>query len=277
MTIAAWLTDIHLDCVQNPYTVMQALVKSSREADMLLISGDISVASSLRNHLRIIDEVAEKPVYFVLGNHDYYFGNVSDVRKSVRDTCQTSSYLRYLSNVSFVRLEPGIALVGHDGWYDARNGDYVQSPILMNDWVKISDYSIAHERVPNGIKISKDMIVEVARKLCAGAVQHIAAGIRAASKESTHILVMTHVPPFLESYVPDHRKGHDMYNAIPWYTSKAMGDMLYSASKAYPHVKFTVLSGHTHSQFRGNLRDNLEVKVGKSEYGSPQLSGIITI
>jgi hypothetical protein len=56
-----------------------------------------------------------------------------------------------------------------------------------------------------------------------------------------------------------------------------MGDAIFAAAKAYPNVKFTVLSGHLHSHYEQELLNNLTVRVGKSSYGSPQLAGFIEV
>ena len=46
-----------------------------------------------------------RPIYFVLGNHDYYFGSIDKVRKAVKQLCQERPNLHYL---------PGEHLLGDD-------------------------------------------------------------------------------------------------------------------------------------------------------------------
>lgn len=278
MKIMAWATDIHLDCVQDAESSVEVLAESCKDADCLLVTGDISVAPSLPLHLQMLDVILEKPVYFVLGNHDFYFSDVATVRQKVADTCRRGSFLTYLSNVPFIRLDNGVALVGHDGWYDAGNGDINQSKLIMNDWIRIKDYSSALRQTPGGIQIFKDEIVNIARSLCQPGVNHIANGIKAAAREKNDkIVVVTHVPPFAESCVPNESKPMRLQDALPWYTSRAMGEMLLRAAKSLPNINFQVFSGHVHCQYKGKILPNLEVKVGRSEYGSPQLAGVIPI
>ena len=278
MKIMAWATDIHLDCVQNAESCVESLAESCRDADCLLVTGDISVAPTLPLHLQMLDVILEKPVYFVLGNHDFYFSDVSTVRQKVIDTCRRGSFLTYLSSVPFVRLETNVALVGHDGWYDAGNGDINQSQLIMNDWIKIRDYSSALRQTAGGVQIFKNEIANIAKSLCLPGVKHVSDGIKAAVREkSEKIIVVTHVPPFAESCVPNESKPMRLQDALPWYTSKMMGDMLWRAAQAFPNVTFQVFSGHVHCQYKGKLLPNLEVKVGRSEYGSPQLAGVIPI
>jgi len=45
-----------------------------RTPDGLLITGDIGQAQSVERYLRALDKALPMPIYFVLGNHDYYAG-----------------------------------------------------------------------------------------------------------------------------------------------------------------------------------------------------------
>jgi predicted phosphohydrolase len=278
MKIVAWATDIHLDCVSNVKHHIESLAQAANEADCVFISGDISVAPSLPQHLRMLDELLGKPIYFVLGNHDFYFSDIETVRRKVVDTCRSSSFLNYLPSVPFVRLETNVALVGHDGWYDAGNGSVENSQFIMNDWIRIRDYSEALRPMGGGVQIQKHVVAAIARRICQDSVRHVANGIKLAVREgNTTIVVMTHVPPFAESCLPSKHKPFRVEDALPWYTSKSMGDVLLAAARAFPDRKFIVISGHVHSQFKQNILANLEVRVGKSVYGEPALAGIIPI
>lgn len=278
MKIAAWATDIHLDCVDDAKRHIESLARAAADADCLFLSGDISIAPMLPLHLQMLDRCLSKPIYFVLGNHDFYFSDIETVRKKVVDTTRTSSFLCYLPSVPFVRLEPGVALIGHDGWYDAGNGNIEQSKFIMNDWIRIRDYAEALRPMGEGVQIQKHVVAAIARRICQESVRHVANGIKIAVRENNNtIIVMTHVPPFAESCLPSKAKPFRVEDALPWYTSKSMGDTLLAAARAFPDRKFIVISGHVHSQFKQNILSNLEVRVGKSEYGSPQLAGIIPI
>jgi len=214
----------------------------------------------------------------VLGNHDYYFSDIRTTRQRVANACRNMSYVRYLATTPYVRLRDDLALVGHDGWYDAMNGDARRDGILMNDWIRINDFSVAMRGSFGGKTLDKGLIVQIARAICAASVNHIANGIKAAIRDKySKIIVATHVPPFKESYNGNKHFGMDASDALPWYTSKVMGEMLLSAAKTYPHVHFTILSGHSHSHYDQDLLNNLNVRVGKSAYGTPQIAGYIDI
>jgi predicted MPP superfamily phosphohydrolase len=276
----AWATDIHLDHIDIDERLVD-FAKSlvATEPPGVFITGDISNAQRLVYHLSVIERVVQRPVFFVLGNHDYYGGEIDVVRKSMRDLSNMSQYLKYLPLSSYVALTPSTALVGHDGWYDAYHGDADRSRFTMNDWVMIKDF-VPHSgggkymRTMGAIK-DRAALVAHARKLAHEGVMHVHNGIKSAARYHKNIVVMTHYPPFKESHVYGGRVGDD--EAQPWFTSKMMGDMLLDAAKAYPGVNFTVLAGHTHGRYDGKPVSNLEVHVGGADYGRPQLAGLIEV
>jgi predicted MPP superfamily phosphohydrolase len=76
-----WLTDIHLNFLD-----VNAREKFYHEiadtyCDAVLISGDIAEAPSITKILKEVVNKIKKPIYFVLGNHDYYRGEISEVKK----------------------------------------------------------------------------------------------------------------------------------------------------------------------------------------------------
>jgi len=278
MTQLAWMTDIHLDMAGDLAGRLGSLSMSVRDSDGVIITGDISVSNMLTEHLSLIESAFQRPIYFVLGNHDYYGSNIGIVRRRVSAHCASSSYLKYMSNVPYVKLDGGAVLLGHDGWYDAQNGNPHSDTILMNDWLQIADFNSALRASPVGRVLNKNAIIQVARSIAQQAVNHVAGGIKAAVRDTRHIIVMTHVPPFRESFnAAEKYKGSSSSEIVPWYTCKLMGDMLMAAARAYPHVKFTVLSGHVHSRYDDDLLNNLNVKVGGAIYGNPQLASVISV
>ncbi len=71
----AWITDIHLNFIN--LTARQKFYQEiiGSECDGVLLSGDIAEAPSIKDILQELSDFIEKPVYFVLGNHDYYRPN----------------------------------------------------------------------------------------------------------------------------------------------------------------------------------------------------------
>ena len=87
----------------------------------------------------VMDDLVGKPIYFVLGNHDFYRGSVAGTRSAVAEIVHGSQNLVYLTQAGVVELTPHTALVGHDGWADGRLGDLDGSDVILNDFLLIDE------------------------------------------------------------------------------------------------------------------------------------------
>ena len=141
MTRIIWITDPHLNFVR-PLAVREFLDDvAEREPAAVLIGGDIGEAHNVVAYLEQVDELWQRPVHFVLGNHDFYRGSIAGVRREIDRLCERRPLLNYLSHRGVVELTSKLGLVGHDGWADARVGDYEHSTIMMNDYKLIAELS----------------------------------------------------------------------------------------------------------------------------------------
>lgn len=109
----AWLTDIRLNFVQPPQR-RQFLEKVKEAADAVAVSGDIGESTDVAQYLAEMGEIIQKPIYFVLGNHDFYRDSIAGTRRRVSNLAE--GHLRYLTSLGAVELTPRAAIVGHDGW-----------------------------------------------------------------------------------------------------------------------------------------------------------------
>lgn len=273
----AWATDIHLDFITNP----QSPVASSNNLDVfcnllkredpdaLIISGDISLAAFLKDHLLALESRIQRPIFFVLGNHDFWGGSFDSVRKNVTSFSNSSDYLKYLSTSSYTMLTQDVALVGHDGWYDGFYGDPRMSAAAMNDWELISD--LLKARTSFGL----EGVLLASRQQALLAANHVADSIKKAIlKKPKKIIVVTHVPPFTD---PLDKSALDKNDLYPWYSSKTMGDMLLTAAKNNPQIDFEVFCGHVHEECNKAILKNLFLHVGGAEYSSPRTQGTFNI
>ena len=97
MKSLAWLTDIHLNFLRSPGMGALLDMLASAEADAFAISGDIAEAPGVAGHLRDIAARVDRPVHFVLGNHDFYRGFIAGVRGKLRALCAAIPNLRVLT------------------------------------------------------------------------------------------------------------------------------------------------------------------------------------
>jgi 3',5'-cyclic AMP phosphodiesterase CpdA len=253
----AWATDIHLEFLTPPALTAFCITLARSTADAFLISGDISQARGLHKHLRILERTLERPVYFVLGNHDFYHGRIAEVRDQVREISGISSYLRWLPASGPIEVSPTTGLLGHDGWADGRLGDYAHSPVLLNDYRLIDDFI--------GLDPAGRLIL--LNRLGDEAAAYFRRELPAAMARWKQLIVITHVPPFAEAAWYMGRRSNDDW--LPHFSCKVVGDALREAALSHPGCDLRVLCGHTHSAGEVALLPNLRVTTGGAQYGEP--------
>jgi predicted MPP superfamily phosphohydrolase len=138
---ALWLTDIHLNFVNDLKKKAFFQKIAATDSDCLLISGDIAEGHSFAPDLVDLSSVVQRPIYFVLGNHDFYHSSIRSARKMALGVTAELSTLRYVSENEVYLLTERSALIGHDGWADGRLGRYDTSNLDMNDFQFIKELS----------------------------------------------------------------------------------------------------------------------------------------
>jgi predicted MPP superfamily phosphohydrolase len=261
----AWATDIHLDFLKDGGVESFARVLEASRADAFLIGGDIAKAGSVERHLRSLESRLLRPIYFVLGNHDFYVGSIEQVRSAMRRLSGGPGLLRWLPHAGAVLLTSRTALVGHDGWGDARLGNVETTPVRMNDFVMIEELS----------GISRDTRRERLRALGDEAAAYVREILPKALEARPKVILLTHVPPFRESCWHEGEISDD--NWLPYFTCKAVGDVLLEIMRAHPDRELTVLCGHTHGAGTAELLPNLRVWTGGADYGSPRIERLLEI
>jgi len=74
----------------------------AEQPQVLLVTGDIGESDSV---VRFVTELGQlAPIYFVLGNHDYYRGSIRRVRTEVAELCSTTPKLVWLTSAEVVEL-----------------------------------------------------------------------------------------------------------------------------------------------------------------------------
>lgn len=125
-----WATDVHLDYIRSEDVDAFALqlyadpgitVDTRAPLGAAVITGDISNNLSLQRHLRRLGELSEVPIFFVLGNHDFWdqvagTATIADTRAEVAEVCaEFPNRLFYLPTHGVARLSEKTALIGVDG------------------------------------------------------------------------------------------------------------------------------------------------------------------
>lgn len=260
-----WGTDIHLDILDDQDDAVEKWIEEKIKplsSETILLTGDISTGPKVIEHLRKIRSLSEKRILFVFGNHDFWEDSISNIRTKAASEELKNEGITWMGSVNFVPFGKSTALVGHDGWYDAMFGNYVSSRFVMKDWFRILEFKNAfHDLIP------------ACRKLASEAARHVQSScIKAIADGRKKIVVMTHFPPFEEACF--YRGRRSDADALPWYSSKLMGQVLLSLAESNSDVSFTILCGHTHSFADIHVLPNLRVIVGNSDYGYPNVNVI---
>jgi Icc protein len=262
MTRIAWLTDIHLNFAAEPQIASFLDRVNEQRPDAVLLSGDIAESSDVGSFLCRLQDAFGVPLYFVLGNHDFYYGSIARVRGEIQSLATSRPGLTYLTAAGACELAPGIGLVGHDGWADGRLGDYERSLVMMND------YRLIHEL--SGLS-KLDRLV-VLQRFGDEAGAHLQAVLPDALARFEHVFVLTHVPPMREACWYAGQISDDAW--APHFTCKAAGDAIRAALKEFPNRRITVLCGHTHSPGIARPMDKLTIYTGSAEYGRPEVQQV---
>jgi 3',5'-cyclic AMP phosphodiesterase CpdA len=263
----AWLTDVHLNFLPVERCEQFFDELAALRLDGLLLSGDIAESHDLADYLTRLDDRLAIDIYFVLGNHDFYYGSIRGVREAMRTLCAERPRLHYLSLEDPtlggpIELAPEVALVGHDGWADARLGDYRRSHIFLHDYQLISELSIYG-------KAERRVVLE---RLGDEAATHVSAVLPAALETHSQAVLLTHVPPLREACWYEGRISDDQW--APHFTCKAVGDAILEIMAARPDRQLTVLCGHTHGAGQTRPLDNVLILTGGAEYGQPAVQRV---
>lgn len=262
---AAWLTDIHLNFLKHNQLEAFLLLLSEKLVDCFLISGDIGEADKIIDCLKYAESVLKRPIYFVLGNHDYYEGSIKEVRSMIADLTKDSENLVWLNEVDHVSLSTNTVLIGHDSWADGRFGDFYLSSVELNDFYLIDELKTRNRTAR----------INAIQELANEAAEHFRRVLPLAANNHKQIIVLTHVPPFREATWHEGQISGDDW--LPFFSCKVVGDVLKDFMGQHPAKEMTVLCGHTHSSGQCEVLSNLKVVTGGAEYGAPQVQQIVNI
>lgn len=249
-----WITDPHLNFVKPAQIKEFGQQIAEENPSAVLISGDIGEFKNFNYCLYILTEQYSAPTYFVLGNHDCYGG--SKVEAYVKGC--TIDFATYLTCKGVIELNKNLALIGHDGWYDGRNGDYFGSRVEINDNELISDLkSISpQERL---VKIQEWTDV-AADKLEKDLFKALSAGY-------AEIYCLTHVPPCREAGWHNGELQNSQW--APFFSNAVVAARLVKVARNFPEQHVICFTGHTHSKGFCRCSHNVEVYSGAAKYYSP--------
>jgi 3',5'-cyclic-AMP phosphodiesterase len=254
MARIVWATDVHLNFVDERRVDAFADALAALAPDHVLLGGDIGEAGDVFAYVDRLAERLRRPLHYVLGNHDFYGGSIAAMRAEAR---ARGGNARWLPAAGVVPLSTHTALVGHDGWGDARLGTFDRSQVFLNDFLRIDELrGLDRQALRARLQDLGDDAATSLRRDLARAVEAF-----------EHVVVLTHVPPFAEACW--HQGAISAPDWLPFFTCAATGEVIRAAAAARPERRLTVLCGHTHGSGNARILPNLEVHTGGAEYGAP--------
>lgn len=258
-----WLTDIHFSFV-NDDGINSFLDKIHKtNPDTILIGGDIGDSNNLVHCLELFKCRFTIPVYFVLGNHDYYHSSIAEVEQVVKEICKASANLIWLDQADPILSGDGVSLIGHGSWADGRLGDYNRSDVMLNDYLLIKELS-------NLRKVGRLLMMQ---QLADKAANHLDSILPQVLNESDHVICLTHVPPFRDACLHEGSISDRMW--LPHFSCKVVGEVLLKHMSQFPDKRMTVLCGHTHSSGVAEIAENLKVITGCATYGYSEIQPML--
>ncbi|MCM2372479.1 metallophosphoesterase family protein [Aporhodopirellula aestuarii] len=261
----AWITDPHFDHAKLETWREWADEVIGHHPTALVLTGDISEGDDVSYQLRCMAETFDRPIYFVLGNHDFYGKSIGGTRRQIIDLARDVPQLHYLTDCGPVMLAKDAALIGDDGWGDATQGDYENTTVRSNDFELIDDFRTS----------SRDTWREILQREGRQSGERLSSKLASLPKSVRHVLIATHVPPFRESCWYEGKTTDE--NWAPFFVCGGVAEALRVAAEANPDRIHTVLCGHTHHDGDAEILPNLIVHTGYSRYGTLDIESLIEL
>ena len=266
MPCYAWLTDPHFNFLSQKKVIEFFLTLDCENLDGVFITGDISTGTQVARHLKQLSQIFRKPIYFVLGNHDFYRSSFSLVENQMVGLTKNRSNLHYITNSEPISLSPDTALIGHDGWYDAGWRSPLTNLVFIWDWFFISEFRAL---------FSNDDRLEFSRKRAEAAAEVVRMRLRKAFENHSTVMFLTHFPPWPEADPCSHSLLERFWH--PYNSSRVMAKMLEAEMLQRPEKKLIVLAGHTHDDSYVRISDNIEIRVGGAGRGNCEIKDFIIL
>jgi len=261
MQCLVWGTDVHLEFADEASRSLFAKSIVNQQADALLLTGDIANAKLIDRMLRALQKEIGIPIYFNMGNHDFYGGHISLGRSWAEEITASDVPLFWIEGLGVVELNSDVCLVGVDGWGDGQLGNPRGSNVMLNDWDLIKEFA------KEDALYNREARAKLLRRYGDRAGEAIRLTLRKALPKYKRVLLMTHVPPWKEATW--HEGAHSDGDWLPWFSCKAVGDAIVEESAKHPDCKVTVICGHTHGNGISKINDQIEATQAAPSIAAP--------
>ena len=144
MNSLLWITDAHLDHLDEAVEHAWFEKLANAKAEMLLLGGDTANARVFSRILGKVRRVFAGKIALVAGNHDYYHTSISGFREKLAGLQRSGIIVFELGcQSSPLQLSKGVYLCGSGGWGDATAGYADASGMALNDENLIAELKTA--------------------------------------------------------------------------------------------------------------------------------------
>lgn len=261
-----WLSDIHLDNATSATKNRFLETLQNTSFDSVMITGDLSVSSSLIGHLTEISKACgSRAILYVPGNHDYFGSSFRGVNHAVKELCARTRNLIPLGNGEIVELSKSTALVGHPGWFDGQAGSGSRTRVKCPDRHLIDDFR----------HLDRKSFFRKLNLLGEESAAYFRQVLPRALSWYRNVLVASHVPPYTQGLRYDGMGC--TWNRQPFFANRAAGNCICGFSKSFPNRWIQIYAGHTHSEASVMIRPNLSLRVAGARPGQPGKGEVLTI
>lgn len=249
-----WYSDTHFSRV-SPYTFYKLIRNIIVEEPYgIFLTGDISNGLFINLHLAILARCVKCPIYFVLGNHDIHFSSFDKVYSKIRKLCLKYNNLIWLSEQEPIEIGNEVALIGAEGWYDARigNPEYLKATF---DWVLIDDFrklSSMEERLKLFREIADRDTASLERKL-----------VQALDGDYKSVFILSHFPAWKEATRDVGTLMEKFW--LSYNVNLGLGQMIERVMETRRKRSVDVLVGHSHCPEYIRIARNINCQVGASK------------
>lgn len=262
-----WLSDTHLNLSIFPLLKRIFLLGlNNHNADGIFLTGDISSGRWLEYDLKFLASYFNKPIYFVLGNHDLHGRFIESVHSDIRRISKEFNNLYWMHDNPIISLKEDVAIIGEDGWYDGEAGEskYLK---YTSDWFRTLDFYYL-DSFDQRIKLWKEMANKSA--------ELVARKLEKALEGHKTVYILTHMPPWPEATGAIGTKTEKFW--LPYNTNVAMGKAIEKVMKGRKKKRVIVLAGHCHKSSYVRISNTIECFVHRASYfGSIKSEEIILI
>lgn len=259
-----WLTDIHLNFLSDIGIIEFCNYLRARKPAGIIITGDISTGNKVIEHLVELEIELRVPIYFVLGNHDLWHTTLAQVEQDIANLNKEN--LIYLSKSPVISLSDTTALIGVNGFCDARFNIPKYNFVFWMDWFFIQDFKKCNSAADK-LALMRDWAYQGA--------EWIAKQLQEALKTHSNVILATHFPLYPETNLWLGEWYQEMWST--YNSSKIMYETVKNIMIDYPNSSLTVCAGHVHLPREVKLADNILMKVGGSQLGFPKIHEILEV